>query len=151
MKERGRSHSFLLREGSWEAKGEYRDRNDIMLPFDGRTEILHTADLWLNRGNLRVGGDPVHQFGITREVVPLADGAEHTTWVSHNPHLGILRGNLAVTPDYILSLFTSADGHYCGTEYLFRIDDGVYRCRGILFAAKERFSSWSAELRRGTL
>lgn len=147
MKERATGHSFLLCEGIWRVVGEYRDRHRCVSPLRGRVEIRHLTDTWNSLRTISVEGDAPLELSTIFEIVPLtATGS--TTWKAAAPPLGSLDGCLEITPGYIISLFSSTDGRYGGTEYLMRLDDNTYRCRGIIFADRDLISSWSAELVR---
>lgn len=144
----GSQHSFLLREGIWRALGEYRDRKGDLHPVHGRAEVRHMKDVWLSREMMRVKEDELPEISNCYEIVPLTDEAAHTTWISQNPRFGTLTGNFAMTADYILSLFSSTDGRYSGTEQLLRVDEDTYRCLGMLLEGNKRCSSWAITLFR---
>ena len=51
-------HTFLFREGTWRAAGEYRDGAGTATPVDGETRVRHEAGRWVSEGVLHVRGKP---------------------------------------------------------------------------------------------
>lgn len=148
MEEMALEHGYLLSEGIWGVEGEYRDRHGRHASLRGRVETRHLTDMWLNLRTIHLHGDTHLELNTAYEIVPLKANTRSTTWVTADPRIGSLDGLLEITPEYILSLFSSTDGRYSGAEYLLRSGDDCYHCRGIIFAAGERWSSWSAQLVR---
>ncbi|MEW6183571.1 MAG: hypothetical protein AB1500_10425 [Bacillota bacterium] len=141
-------HTFLFQEAVWTAKGIYIDENGNTVPVEGRTEITHAADLWINDGYLRLSGAGAVEFRNRYEIVPPSGDRDFTSWKSFNPALGTLTGNFTFVDDPIISSCVSEDGGYTSVEYLLKVSDAAYRGRGVLYKGKHKLSSWAVELSR---
>ena len=142
------THTFLLEEGTWSARGFIVDSDGMRNPVEGHVRITHTQDQWVNEGTMRVLAFPPVESTNRYDVVPFHEGNTTTQWKSLNPALGELLGTFSLVGDSILSVYQSADGSYVGTEYLRKINPDVYQNRGVLLASGVQISSWSVELIR---
>lgn len=136
-------HTFLFEEGLWAAGGEYVDEAMRRAAFEGETRVTHRPGEWLNEGRMRIAldGGPVIIENRYR-IVPFAAGADFTSWESHNPALGTLRGHFIVVGNAILSACASLDRRYNGMEFLLQETPDRYLNRGALFSPEGRISSW---------
>ena len=141
-------HTFLLREGEWDAGGTYWTDQGAEFAVEGHTSITHGRKHWVNDGVLRLLLNEPVEFQNRYEIQPFERGKDWTTWVARNPALGTLRGMFMVVGDCILSSYTSEDGRHSGTESLVKVDDHMYRSWGCAFSDGSKLSSWSVELRR---
>ncbi len=142
-------HTFLLQEGEWDATGAYWTDQGAEFSVEGHTSITHGRMHWVNNGYMRLLLTEPVEFQNRYQIQPFADGSDWTTWTSHNPTLGVLRGTFMVVDDCILSSYTSEDGRHSGMETMLLIDPCTYRCWGFTFSAGRKLSSWAVVLRRG--
>jgi len=144
-------HSFLLQEGVWIARGHYLDDMERMLTIEGTVSITHLEGLWLNEGEaeIRMAENPV-KICSRYEIIPFEEGRNQTTWESVNPDLGILRGQVIIVADAIISTCRSEKGEYTGAEFHIKVSDVHYKNRGILLKGNDKLSSWSADLKRSS-
>jgi hypothetical protein len=72
------SHTFLLREGFWVAKGEYYDENGNVYSAVGQSETTHQHDVWVDERIIKVIFDKsvaitsrfeIESFGIGRRTI----------------------------------------------------------------------------------
>jgi hypothetical protein len=142
-------HTFLFREGLWEAEGEYYDEAMNRSLLRGETRITHGPDAWLNEGRMTIemNGKTV-AFENRYRIVPFGEGSDFTSWESSNPSLGTLRGHFILIGNAILSSCKSVDARYSGTEFLLQEAAGRYLNRGALFSSSGKISSWSLTLNR---
>jgi len=136
-------HTYLFEEGLWAARGGYVDEAMNRAALEGETRVTHRPGEWLNEGRMRIAldGGPVIIENRYR-IVPFAAGADFTSWESHNPALGTLRGHFIVVGNAILSACASLDRRYNGMEFLLQETPDRYLNRGALFSPEGRISSW---------
>ncbi|MGC9324175.1 MAG: hypothetical protein ACP5G0_05420 [Desulfomonilia bacterium] len=142
------THTFLLSEGTWSARGFFLDTEGVRNPVEGQVATTHTEDQWIHEGAMRVLAFPPVEISNRYEIVPFQEGSDITQWTSLNPALGEITGTFSLVDDSILSVYHSADGTYTGAEYLKKITPDVYQNRGMLMSSGRRISSWSVELIR---
>ncbi len=141
-------HTFLFKEGLWLAKGYFIDHKNIITPMEGEAKIIHSGDIWINEGKMKLMDDKKIEIENHYEIVPFAPGKDYTTYTILNPSLGKMKGKFVVVGDSILSSYNSLCGHYSGMEYLQRINDTSYRNKGALFQDDQKLSSWVVELKK---
>ena len=139
-------HTFLFREGTWRAAGEYRDAAGFAAPVAGETTIRHEAGRWLFDGVLRVKGDRPALHHNRYEIEPFSPGARSTHWSSSNPAIGALRGRFVLAGDAILSFYASPTGRYRGYECIQKQGEKQYSARGALLEEDKVISTWALEL-----
>lgn len=142
------AHSFLLEPARWQAEGVFIDPERQTLPMSGQTIILHGEEIWSLTGKLHLTGENPVEIVNDYRIVPFASGELQTTWTSHHPALGSLKGRFVIVNDTILSTFESDDHLFRGTEWLRRIDGEHYENRGVIFRGERLLSAWAAELWR---
>ena len=140
------AHSFLFREGTWRAEGEYCDAAGNKFATSGETTILHEPAKWRFEAVLRLRGDPTRVTHNRYEIEPFSQGARSTHWTSSNPAIGALRGRFVLAGDAILSFYSSPTGRYRGFECLKKEDEKRYSARGALLDEDKLISSWALEL-----
>jgi hypothetical protein len=142
-------HTFLLQEGVWIARGHYFDDTERMLTISGTVTITHLEGLWLNEGQAEIKmRDDAVNICSRYEIIPFEEGGNQTTWESANPDLGILRGQIIIVADTIISTCRSEKGEYAGAEFHIKVSDVHYKNRGILLKGNEKLSSWSVDLKK---
>ena len=141
-------HTFLLKEGHWEATGSYRGPSGGDKPAKGYTTIIHEDEVWRVEGELVVGDEEELVIRNNYEVEPWREGGYASAWHSVNPGLGLLLGIFAVVEDTILTRFISEDGEYSGVESIRMVDLDTYMSRGALFRRNIMASSWSVTLKK---
>ncbi|HDP25904.1 MAG TPA: hypothetical protein ENN34_10750 [Deltaproteobacteria bacterium] len=142
------THTFLLEEGTWSARGFLVDNDGVRNPVEGQVTTTHAEDQWMHEGYMRVLAFPPVELSSIYEIVPFHEGSDITQWKSVNPVLGELSGTFTLVDDSILSVYHSPDGTYVGTEYLRKVSPDVYQNRGVLTSSANRVSSWCVELIR---
>ena len=141
-------HTFLFREATWRAEGEYRDAAGHAAPVSGETVVRHGGGRWLTEGVLRVRGERPALHHSRCEIEPFAPGARSTHWSSVSPTLGALRGRFVLAGDAILSFYGSPTGRYRGFECLQQRDAARYSVRGALLEEDKVISTWALEIAR---
>ena len=136
-----RDHTFLLREGRWEAAGTMVDTVGNPDVAAGWSVIRHDASGWHIEGRL-------NQVETRYDVLPIPHAETATSWLCENSAMGTLFGAFAFFDDLILSTFRSEDDRYLGCESMRMIDEDTYECRGALFLDRGHVSSWSMLLKR---
>lgn len=145
---KGLLHTFLQREGTWLARGTYTDLQGKRSRFEGRAEISHSRETWINRSWMELEGRPPVRIENDYEIRPFGPGELQTTWQSENQAIGRLKGRFTLVGDAIISDFATDDGLYCGFEFLLLQADGSYLNRGVFFKGARLFSIWEAVLAR---
>src|SRR5258706_1676235 len=93
------AHSFLFREGTWRAEGEYCDAGGNRFATSGETTIRHEEALWRFEAVLRLRRDPARVTHNRSEIEPVSPGARSTHWASNNPAIGAPPGRLVASRD----------------------------------------------------
>jgi hypothetical protein len=140
-------HTFLFREGTWRAAGEYRDGAGNVTKVDGETRVRHESGKWLTEGVLRVKSSPPKEQSNRTEVLPFSPGSNATHWSSESAALGTLNGRFVVAGDAILSFYASGTGRYRGFECLQQKDAKTYNVRGAMLEQDKVISTWVLELK----
>lgn len=139
-------HTFLYTEGTWISRGTYYDENNNPLNVEGQSEITHKKKLWLNKSTMTLQGDNPVELINDYEIAPFVKGV--TFWKSNNPKLGTLIGRFAVIDDSILSLFSSENGEFFGSEFFTKINESEYIGKGVIYNTAGKISSWSVTLQK---
>lgn len=142
------AHTFLFEPARWQATGIFVDPAGLTLPMTGHTIVLHGEEIWSLTGKIHLTGEATVEIVNDYRIVPFQPGELQTTWTSHNPALGTLKGQFILIDDTILSFFESDDHRFRGTEWLRRLDAENYENRGVLFSGERLLSAWAADLRR---
>ena len=140
-------HSFLFREGTWRAAGEYRDGAGNTTAVDGETRVRHEPGKWITEGVLRVKSNPPKEQRNRTEVIPFSPGSNATHWSSESAAIGSLNGRFVIAGDAILSFYASGTGRYRGFECLQQKDARHYLVRGAMLEQDKVVSSWVLELK----
>lgn len=140
-------HTFLFREGTWRAAGEYRDGAGNVTKVDGETRVRHETGKWLTEGVMRVKSSPPKEQANRTEILPFSPGSNATHWSSESATIGTLNGRFVVAGDAILSFYASGTGRYRGFECLQQKDAKTYNVRGAMLEQDKVISSWVLELK----
>ena len=143
-------HTFLFREGTWRAAGEYRDGAGTVTAVDGETRIRHEQGKWLSEGVMRVKSIPPREQQNRYEILPFSPGSNATHWSAENPALGSLNGRFVIAGDAILSFYSSGTGRYRGFECMQQKDARHYLVRGAMLEQDKVISTWVLELKLAT-
>jgi len=139
-------HTFLFREGTWRARGEYRDGAGAPTPVDGETRIRHEAGRWVSEGLMTVRRNPPQEQRSRYDIAPVSPGSQSTHWTAENQNLGTLNGRFVIAGDAILSFYSSATGRYRGFESMQQKDAKHYAVRGAMLDQDKLISTWVLEL-----
>lgn len=142
-------HTFLLREGVWEAEGTgYVAADAVEARITGRTEVRHPApDRITNEGWMKVHTPTVFEIWQRYEFRP--DARPRTwTFVSHNDRVGELTGEVLFWGPHALIHYASAKGRFRGSELMTRVNDEEYTSIGKFVADGRAETVWSVRLRR---
>lgn len=142
-------HTFLLREGVWEAEGTgYVAADAVEARITGRTEVRHPApDRITNEGWMKVHTPKVFEIWQRYEFRP--DTRPRTwTFVSHNDRVGELTGEVVFWGPYAMIHYATAKGRFRGSELMTRVHDGEYTSVGKFVADGRAETVWSVRLRR---
>jgi hypothetical protein len=140
-------HSFLFREGTWRAAGEYRDGAGNTTAVDGETRVRHEPGKWITEGVMRVKSNPPKEQKNRTEVVPFSPGSNATHWSSESASIGSLNGRFVIAGDAILSFYASGTGRYRGFESMQQKDAKSYLVRGAMLEQDKVISTWVLELK----
>jgi len=142
-------HTFLLREGVWEAEGTgYVAADGVEARITGRTEVRHpAADRITNEGWMKVHARTEFEIWQRYDFRP---GTRAHTWtfVSHNDRVGELTGEVLFWGPHAFIHYASAKGRFRGSELLTRVNDGEYTSVGKFIADGRAETVWSVRLRR---
>ncbi|MHB9156342.1 MAG: hypothetical protein ACYC5N_11770, partial [Endomicrobiales bacterium] len=81
-------------------------------------------------------------------IVPFTPNRDSTRWASHGPLLGGLSGKFVLAGDTVLSVYSSENGGYTGTESMIMAGSNEYRSRGCLLKEGRKVSSWWMDVKR---
>ncbi len=140
-------HSFLFREGTWRAAGEYRDGAGTVTAVNGETRIRHEPGRWLSEGVMRVKSNPPKEQQSRYEILPFSPGSNATHWSAENAAIGSLNGRFVIAGDTILSFYASGTGRYRGFECMQQEDAKNYTVRGAMLEQDKVISTWVLELK----
>jgi hypothetical protein len=140
-------HTFLFREGTWRAAGEYRDGAGNTTAVDGETRVRHEPGKWITEGVMRVKSNPPKEQKNRTEVVPFSPGSNATHWTSESAAIGSLNGRFVIAGDAILSFYASGTGRYRGFESMQQKDAKSYLVRGAMLEQDKVISTWVLELK----
>lgn len=141
------AHSFLFREGTWRAAGEYRDGAGGATAVEGETRVRHETGRWVSESVMRVKSNPPQEHRNRTEVTPFSAGAQSTHWSGENPAIGSLNGRFVLAGDAILSFYASATQRYRGFECLQQTDAKHYQVHGAMLDQDKVISTWVLELK----
>ena len=141
------AHTFLLREGEWQAAGEFTAGDGSVSPADGDARITHLADCWLFESVMRLRGPKTAESAMRYEINPFAPGSLATHWIAHSPAIGTQHGRFVVVGDAILSFYSTATGRHRGYECMLQRDQRSYAVRGVAMNEDKLISAWSVELK----
>lgn len=142
-------HTFLLREGVWEAAGTgYVAADAVEARITGRTEVRHpAADRITNEGWMKV--HTRKEFELWQRYEFRRDARPNTwTFVSHNDRVGELTGEVLFWGPHAIIHYASAKGRFRGSELLTRMSDEEYTSVGKFIADGRAETVWSVRLRR---
>lgn len=142
-------HTFLLREGVWEAEGTgYVAADGAEARISGRTEVRHPAgDRITNEGWMKVHTPTTFEIWQRYEFRP---GTRPNTWsfVSHNDRVGELTGEVLFWGPHAFIHYASAKGRFRGSELLTRVNDVEYTSVGKFVADGRAETVWTVRLKR---
>lgn len=140
------AHSFLFREGTWRAAGEYRDGSGTATAVEGEMRVRHETGRWVSESVMRVRSNPPQEHRNRTEIVPFSAGAQSTHWSGENPSIGSLNGRFVVAGDAILSFYASATQRYRGFECMQQKDARHYAVHGAMLDQDKMISTWVLDL-----
>ena len=140
------NHTFLFKEGLWTAEGCYFDEGNNRISMKGEIRITHTEKFWLMERHMIMLEGNRPEFVNSYEIIPFEKYSEFTTWRSSHPELGTLNGTFVIVEDSMISLYSSDKGNVNGAEYLLKLSNLVYKCRGCQFQGNIKTSSWAVTL-----
>ena len=141
-------HTFLLREGTWEAEGRgLLGVEATEARITGRTVVRHPEpDRITNEGWMRVHSSPAFEVWQRYEFSP-TDRQGTWTFVSRNDRVGELRGEVLFWGPHALLHYASAKGRFRGSECMTRVSDEHYTSVGEFIADGRAETVWSVELK----
>lgn len=147
-------HTFLFDESVWLVSGSYINEKSVSVEVEGDCVISHRDGRWFNEFNIELKADDSAQYRNLQyktvyEYDPIDSARESSVWHASNALLGRLHGVLVIVDDTILSSYQSANGSVRGMETLRLISEYEYQCRGALFEAGKRSSSWVLRYDKG--
>jgi hypothetical protein len=143
-------HSFLLKEGVWEAEGRgYVTAEGKDARISGRTTIRHPSpDHITTEGFMRLHTAPI-AFEVWQNFdFRPSDRPNAWTFVSHNDRVGELTGEVVFWGDYALIHYASAKARFRGSELMTRVNDGEYTSIGKFIVDGRAETVWSVRLVR---
>jgi hypothetical protein len=140
-------HTLLVREGVWRMEGEYTDPDHTVCCIDGETATRHGSKSTIVTGYIRLQSMYPGEFHFTSEM-PFDHPQEFVSWKCNVLFAGTMEGRLYVFTDHMVLQYNSSNGEFSGMENLLRINDIFYQSAGVIFRAKEKFTSWKMDLIR---
>ena len=147
-------HTFLFDQSAWLIGGVYINEKSVSVDVEGECQILHRDGRWFNELNLELKIDDNReyrniQYKTLYEYGPVESVQESSTWHASNALLGRLQGILVFVDDTIISSYQNMSGNIRGVEIFRMKSEFEYHCRGALFEAGKRSSSWILRYDRG--
>ena len=142
------AHTYLLKPGLWDLKGDYYDRLVQRQLQEGQLVVSHSPDVWVLEGQTRILTEQPQNVANRYEVTPLAQGATHTEWRSEVGGPEPIYGLCVLVADAIMMPWQSKSGLYWGQEVLIQVSPVEYRGRGFAFLKEERVAGWATRLIR---
>lgn len=143
-------HSFLLREGVWDAEGRgYVPSDGKEARITGRTTVRHPSpERITNEGWMRVHTAPI-AFEVWQRYEFRPSDRPHTwTFVSQNDRVGELTGEVVFWGPHAILHYASAKGRFRGSEWMTRISENEYTSTGKFVADGKVETVWSVRLTR---
>lgn len=141
-------HTYLLKEGTWEANGKYTDHLDREFEVLSESKILHLEDHWVLEGYMELLVEDSEKLLNAYNITPIKKGEDQVAWTVKNPSLGTLSGKFLIVGDTIMSVYNSEDGTYSGFEVLTYQSPDEYLQKGYSMYDGKKLSSWEAKLKR---
>ncbi|MCI0653093.1 MAG: hypothetical protein L0Y38_03600 [Methylococcaceae bacterium] len=140
-------HRYLFDESVWLVSGVYINERSLSVDVEGESVIRHRNGCWFNEVTMELKAEASAeyrnlQYKTVYEYTPIESERESSVWHASNDLLGRLHGMLVFVDDTILSSYQSTNGSIRGMETLRIISEYEYQCRGALFEAGKRSSSW---------
>ena len=143
-------HTFLLREGVWEAEGQgYVSAEGRESRITGRTTIRHPSpDVITSEGFMRLHTAPIAFEVAQRFDFRPSDRPNTWSFVSHNDRVGDMTGEVVFWGDHALIHYASAKGRFRGSELMTRVHDREYTSIGKFIVDGRAETVWSVRLVR---
>lgn len=143
-------HSFLLKEGVWEADGRgYVAAEAKDARITGRTTVRHPdSDRITNEGWMKVHTLPIHFEVWQRYEFRPSDRPNTWNFVSQNDRVGELTGEVVFWGTYAILHYASAKGRFRGSELMTRVSENEYTSIGKFIADGRAETVWSVRLVR---
>ncbi len=143
-------HTFLLREGVWEAEGQgYVSAEGRESRITGRTTIRRPSpDVITSEGFMRLHTAPIAFEVAQRFDFRPSDRPNTWSFVSHNDRVGDMTGEVVFWGDHALIHYASAKGRFRGSELMTRVHDREYTSIGKFIVDGRAETVWSVRLAR---
>ena len=143
-------HSFLLREGVWDAEGRaYVAAEGIETRISGRTTVRHPSpERITNEGWMRVHTTPLAFEVWQRYEFRPSDRPNTWNFVSQNDRVGELTGEVVFWGPHAILHYASAKGRFRGSELMTRVSETEYTSLGKFIADGRAETVWSVRLVR---
>lgn len=138
------NHTFLWREGVWQASGIFYDEKQKPIQATGRMEVSHLKDAWIAESFLEMDLNETLRITNRYKINPPSEETTAASWTALNMALGPIKGNFAIVGDSIFSLFQTQGGQN-GSEYYRKINDNHYHNKGFLLEDGKVISSWEID------
>jgi hypothetical protein len=143
-------HSFLLKEGVWEAEGQgYVAAEGRDARITGRTTVRHPSpERITSEGFMRLHTAPV-AFEVWQRFDFHPSDRPHTwAFVSQNDRVGELTGEVVFWGQHAIIHYASAKGRFKGSELMTRVNENEYTSIGKFVADGRAETVWSVRLVR---
>lgn len=138
-------HTYFTPGKQWQASGVYHDDGGREYHLIGQSFVIRDGNKWTLDASMEVTLEAPVRF--SNKYTIFSTDTEHTlTWTSFNPALGQLSGTFSIIGSYIISVYSSSDGAYSGSETLIQLDENTYQNVGVAFINGKRLSAWTALL-----
>lgn len=147
-------HSYLYDESTWLVSGHYVNEKSVSIDVEGASVITHGDQYWFNEVTMELktknsGEYRNLEYKTVYEYTPIDSGIDSSIWHGSNALMGRLHGVLVFVDDTILSSYQTTSGNIHGMEAFLRVSATVYQCRGALFEAGNKSSSWVLRYEKG--
>lgn len=143
-------HSFLLKEGVWEAEGQgYVATEGRDARITGRTTVRHPSpERITSEGFMRLHTAPVAFEVWQRFDFRPSDRPNTWAFVSQNDRVGELTGEVVFWGNHAIIHYASAKGRFKGSELMTRVNENEYTSIGKFIADGRAETVWSVRLVR---
>lgn len=140
-------HQYFFDAATWLVNGTYINEKAISIEVEGTSVVTHKDGHWLNKVSMELKAINSGEYRSLEdktiyEYGEIGADEDSLAWRASNAIMGRLHGVLVIVDDTILSSYQTTSGSIRGVESYHRVSSSEYQCRGALFEAGNKSSSW---------